>query len=218
MNPDHLLTFWFADAVTDAQAAEKRYAFWFEAGPHIDAQLRDRFSGVYAQARSGGLQAWQTAARSCLALVIALDQLPRNLFRGTPAAFGTDLQAQQICQYGLEKMYLTQLTPVEQAFFLMPLQHAEDITLQEASVRHCKTLLAQAPSEWHAFLSSWLDFAHKHLTIMQRFGRFPHRNAILGRRSTPDEQAFLDSGSGSFGQAPATEAGGQSRSGSTDTT
>ena len=217
MNPDQLLTFWFADTA-DAQAADKRYTFWFEASPDIDAQIRDQFSGLYAQARGGGLDAWQTAARSCLALVIALDQLPRNLFRGTPAAFNTDLQAQQVCQHGLEKNHLAQLTLVEQAFFLMPLQHAEDIALQEESVRRCETLLDQAPSDWHAFLSSWLGFARKHLTIIQRFGRFPHRNVILGRRSTPDEQAFLDSGSGSFGQDPAAGPDRRGRPGPPDPT
>ena len=203
MSPDQLLTLWFADTVADAQAADKRYAFWFEANPDTDALIRERCAGLYAQARDGGLDAWQTTARSCLALIIALDQLPRNLFRGTPAAFGTDPQAQRLCQYGLDNTYLAQLAPAEQAFFLMPLQHAEDLALQHESVRHCETLLAQAPPDWRAFLESWLGFAQKHLSIIQRFGRFPHRNVVLGRRSTPDEQAFLDSGSGSFGQAPA---------------
>ncbi len=203
MSPDQLLTLWFADTVVDAQAADKRYAFWFEASPDIDALIRDRCAGLYVQARDGGLDAWQTTARSCLALIIALDQLPRNLFRGTPAAFGTDLQAQRICQHGLDNTYLAQLAPAEQAFFLMPLQHAEDLALQHESVRRCEALLAQAPPDWQAFFTSWLGFAQKHLSIIQRFGRFPHRNVILGRRSTPDERAFLDSGSGSFGQAPA---------------
>ncbi len=203
MSPDQLLTLWFADTVVDAQAADKRYAFWFEASPDIDALIRDQCAGLYAQARDGGLDAWQTTARSCLALIIALDQLPRNLFRGTPAAFGTDLQAQRLCQHGLDNTYLAQLAPAEQAFFLMPLQHAEDLALQHESVRRCEALLAQAPPDWQAFFTSWLGFAQKHLSIIQRFGRFPHRNVILGRRSTPDEQAFLDSGSGSFGQAPA---------------
>ncbi len=101
-----------------------------------------------------GWTGWQTAARPCLALVIALDQLPRNLFRGTPAAFGTDPQARRIYQHGLEKNYLAQFTPPEQAFFLMPLQHAEDIALQEESVRRCQALLAQAPSDWRTVLSS----------------------------------------------------------------
>lgn len=217
MGPDQLLTFWFADAATDPPAANKRYSFWFEANPDVDDQIRGRFSGLYAQAGSRGLDGWQTAARSCLALVITLDQLPRNLFRGTPAAFGTDPPAQRVCQHGLEKNYLAQFTPAEQAFFLMPLQHAEDIALQEESVRRCQALLAQAPPDWRAFLNSWLGFARKHLTIIQRFGRFPHRNVILGRRSTPDEQAFLDSGSGSFGQAPAGEPDRRPRPVSSDT-
>ncbi len=210
MTPEQILTFWFADAVHDVQAVQKRYKFWFEATPETDQQIRDQFSDVYVQARSGALEAWQAAPRSCLALIIILDQFSRNLFRGTPAAFATDSQAQQNCQQGLRQDHLSELSLIEQLFFLMPLQHAEDIALQEESVRLSDAVLAQAPADWHEFLNSFLGSARKHLSIIQRFGRFPHRNAVLGRESTPEEQAFLDSGSGSFGQAPAAGLGNAS--------
>lgn len=210
MTPEQILTFWFADSADNVQnvhAVKQRYTFWFEANPETDQRIRDQCSDVYSQARAGTLNAWQTAPRSCLALIIALDQFPRNLFRATPAAFATDPQAQQICQHGLCQDYLSELKLVEQLFFLMPLQHAEDISLQEESVRLSEAIITQAPSNWHEFLNSFLGSARKHLSIIQRFGRFPHRNIILGRESTPEEQAFLDSGSGSFGQALAAGSG-----------
>ena len=100
MTPEQILKFWFADAAENVQAGQKRYKFWFEATPETDQQIHDQFSDVYSQARTGALETWQTAPRSCLALIIALDQFPRNLFRGTPEAFATDRQAQQMCQDG----------------------------------------------------------------------------------------------------------------------
>ena len=203
MIPEQILTFWFANAGDNVQVIKQRYKFWFEATPETDQQIHDQFLDVYSQARSGALTPWQTAPHSCLALIIALDQFPRNLFRGTPEAFSTDEQAQQICQYGLRQHYLSELNCIEQLFFLMPLQHAEDVALQEESLRLSEAALVQAPPDWHEFLNSSLGSTRKHLELIQRFGRFPHRNIVLGRQSTPEEQAYLDSGSGSFGQAPA---------------
>ena len=206
MIPEQILTFWFADAANNVQAVQQRYKFWFEATPETDQQIHDQFSDVYSQARSGALETWQTAPHSCLALIITLDQFPRNLFRGTPEAFATDPQAQQMCQHGLRQNYLSELSCAEQLFFLMPLQHAEDLALQEESLRLSEAALAQAPPDWHDFLNSFLGSTRKHLELIRRFGRFPHRNIVLGRQPTPEEQAYLDSDSGSFGQAPATGA------------
>lgn len=203
LNAEHILSFWFADVATASSRAQERYDFWFKATPEIDTQIRERFSDLYRQAQAGELQSWEEAPRSCLALIIVLDQFPRNLYRATPSAFTTDSQAQTIAQRGLTQSYLSELHCIEQAFFLMPLQHAEHVSLQEESVRQSREMLRQAPAEWHVLLDSFHGSAEKHLSIIQRFGRFPHRNAILGRKSTPEEQAFLDSGSGSFGQAPA---------------
>lgn len=199
---EHILSFWFANATIDPSRARERYDFWFKASPEIDATIRERFTDLYTRARAGNLQSWQASPRSCLALIIVLDQFPRNLYRATPAAFATDPQAQTIVQHGLAQSYQSALDWIEQAFFLMPLQHAEQLSLQEESVRRCQELLSQAPAEWQAIVDSFQRSAEKHLSIIQQFGRFPHRNSILGRASTPEERAFLDAGSGSFGQAP----------------
>ncbi len=202
MDPEQLLQFWFADAASDAGKAEERYLFWFQATPETDAVIRVRFSDLVRQAQAGGLAPWESRPRGWLALIIVLDQLPRNLYRGTAAAFAADPLAQHAARRGFEHSFHASLSVLEQLFCLMPFQHAEDLALQEESVRRGAAVLATAPAEWTALIEDFQGSARKHLSIIQRFGRFPHRNVLLGRMSTPEEQAFLDSGSGSFGQAP----------------
>ncbi len=205
MDPEQILQFWFAASAADAAQAKKRYAFWFKATPEIDAAIRTRFVDLVAQAQAGGLESWETAPRSWLALIILLDQFPRNLYRGTAAAFAGDPLAQHVAQRGFGQ-YLPSTCPsnlsvIEQAFCLMPLQHAEQLSLQEEALRRGEELLALAATEWQEQLEEFQGSARKHFALIQRFGRFPHRNVILGRESTLEEQEFLDSGSGSFGQA-----------------
>ena len=202
MDPEQLLQFWFADAAADVRKAEARYPFWFQATPETDAVIRTRFSDLVRQARSGGLASWESHPRGWLALIIALDQLPRNLYRGTAAAFAADPLAQHVTRRGFERSLYASLSVLEQLFCVMPFQHAEDLDLQEEAVRRGEAVLATAPAEWTALIEDFQGSARKHLSIIRRFGRFPHRNVLLGRTSTPEEQAFLDSGSGSFGQAP----------------
>ena len=205
MGPEPLLQFWFADAASAAHKATERYAFWFQAIPETDAAIRTRFSDLVMHAQACGLASWESQPRGWLALIIALDQLPRNLYRGTAAAFATDPLAQQVARRGFERSFHSSLSIVEHLFCMMPFQHAEDGALQEEAVRRGEVLRATAPPEWTAFIEEFQGSARKHLAIIQRFGRFPHRNVLLGRTSTPEEQAFLDSGSGSFGQAPQKE-------------
>lgn len=202
MDPEQLLQFWFADAASNARKAEERYLFWFQATPETDAAIYTRFSDLVRQAQSGGLASWESHSRGWLALIIALDQLPRNLHRGTATAFAADPLAQHVARRGFERSFYSSLSVPEQLFCLMPFQHAEDLALQEEAVRRGDALLATASSEWTALIEDFQGSARKHLSIIQRFVRFPHRNVLLGRTSTPEEQAFLDSGSGSFGQAP----------------
>lgn len=202
MDPEQILQFWFADSTADADKAKERYAFWFKATPEIDIAIQTQFADLVSQAQAGGLESWQAAPRSWLALIILLDQFPRNLYRGTAAAFASDSLAQHVAQQGYRLSFPSNLSVIEHTFCLMPLQHAEDLSLQEEAVRRGKELLAQAAPEWQGQLEEFQGSGRKHLAIIQRFGRFPHRNVILGRESTPEEQEFLDSGSGSFGQAP----------------
>ncbi len=207
MNPEKVIEFWFADSTTDPLKARERFAFWFQPSPQTDAAIRERFSDLVCQAQAEALGSWETEPRCCLALIITLDQFPRNLHRGKPQAFAADPLALEVVRRGLSQSYLSALSPIEQAFFLMPLQHAEHLSVQEESVRWFESLVSQVPAEWREALGAYLGSARKHYSIIERFGRFPHRNPILGRESTAAEQEFLASGSGSFGQLPVPDQG-----------
>lgn len=126
--------------------------------------------------------------------VPVLDQLPRNLERGTPEAFACDAQALDAARRAIARGHDAELHPVERAFLLLPFEHAEDRDAQEESVRRFEALVREAPPEWRDVLAPFVDYAREHRDVIARFGRFPHRNAILGRASTGAERAFLSSG------------------------
>ncbi|MDZ7712345.1 MAG: DUF924 family protein [Rhodovibrio sp.] len=177
-NLSALLDFWF-----DPESRP----YWFDSTPDFDAQLRDRFLGLYEDAAGGGLTGWRADGRGCLGLVLLLDQLPRNVFRGTPQAFETDSQARAVTRYALDMAFDQQLDEAQRLFLYLPLEHSEELDDQDRSV----ALIRQLESE-----PGWRDYARKHRDVIARFGRFPHRNAILGRASTPEERAFLEDGPG----------------------
>ena len=173
-----LLDFWFDPA---------SQPYWFDSTPEFDAQLRARFLDLYEHAAGGGLTGWRADGRGCLGLVLLLDQLPRNVFRDTAQAFATDAQARAVTRYALEMAFDQQLDEAQRLFLYLPLEHSEEIADQDRSVE----LIGQLTSQ-----PMWLDYAEKHRAVIARFGRFPHRNAVLGRESTPEERAFLDDGPG----------------------
>jgi uncharacterized protein (DUF924 family) len=196
--PEAILAFWFADAPWDVAAAEARQGFWFDASAETDAQIRDRFGAAMDAAARGELDAWLEAPRSALALVILLDQFPRNVWRGTPRAFATDAQALDCARRAIAAGQLDPLTPVEQSFLLLPFEHAESLAAQRECVALFDRIVAQAPLEWVPLLEGYAGYARRHHAVIERFGRFPHRNAILGRESTPDEVAYLAGGGETF--------------------
>ena len=206
MDPETILEFWFADAAADPKKAAARNPFWYEGTPETDATIRDRFSDVVERARAGGLTDWEMQPRSWLALLVVLDQFPRNIYRGTAAAFACDPLAQREARRGWDAGRHESLHVIETVFCIMPFQHAEDLGLQHEALRRGAVLLTTAPAEWKAVVEQFQGFARKHVHLIERFGRFPHRNALLGRHSTPEEQAYLDAGTGFFGQAPKHEA------------
>ena len=208
MDPETILEFWFADAAADPKKAAARNSFWYDCTPETDATIRDRFSDVVERAGAGGLTDWEVQPRSWLALIVVLDQFPRNIYRGTAAAFACDALAQGVARRGWDSGRHESLKVIEAVFSLMPFQHAEDLGLQYEALRRGDVLLAAAPAEWKVVVEQFQGFARKHVYLIERFGRFPHRNALLGRHSTPEEQAYLDAGTGFFGQAPKHEASG----------
>jgi len=158
---------------------------WFRKDAAFDAAIRARFAPVIERALAGGATEWDADLRGALARIVVLDQFTRNAFRDTPRAFAGDALAQQAALAMTESGRDRLLQPVERWFAYMPLEHAEDLTLQERSVGLFSALAKDAE------LGDILDYAERHRDIIARFGRFPHRNAILGRASTPDELEFL---------------------------
>jgi uncharacterized protein (DUF924 family) len=171
----------------------------------VDAEVRARFADLPEAAARGALDAWAETPRAALARVIALDQLPRNLHRGRPEAFALDAAALAAVRDARARGFEARLAPLEAAFLLVPYEHAEDLAAQEEGVRGFEALLARTPPPWRGPVESFLDFARAHRDVVARFGRFPHRNAILGRASTPAERDFLAAGGATYGQAPAAE-------------
>ena len=201
-----LLDFWFGPRPYSAAGLQQRMRFWFGGDePHeiLDARDRDidrRFGTWIARAQGGEFDAWADSPRRRLALILLLDQLPRNVHRGTAAAFGGDAQAERLALEGLEQAADAALDPVERIFFYMPLQHAESRHVQDISVTSFRRLRDEAPAALASLFESTLDYAILHREIVERFGRFPHRNEALGRDSNTEESDWLREQGLSFGQ------------------
>lgn len=196
---EEILDFWFSSDGEEDGSSSRR-SIWFASDPKIDALIATRFRHLVAQAAAGELQSWQGEARGRLALVILLDQFPRNLFRGTPQAFTTDDAALAICERSIDDGLLLSLTPLEQSFLLMPLQHAESRSVQQRSVFEFDKLAQRTNAAERARIDDFARYAHMHKEIIDCFGRFPHRNAILGRADTEAEKVYLAGDAPRFGQ------------------
>ncbi len=175
-----------------------RESTWFAPDPDNDRRLKETFGGDLKHAREGALDAWTAHPETCLALVILLDQLSRSIHRGSADAFASDAKAQATVLVSIARKVDQKLTPRQRAFFYMPLMHAEDRAVQDRAVELFADLVDEAPPEDRARLESFHEYAVRHREIIQRFGRFPHRNALLGRASTPEERAFLEQPGSSF--------------------
>lgn len=197
--PAPILDFWLGDGLARGWPTQDLSKRWFRGGAALDREINDRFGPAVRLAVQGGLQGWETPVHSRLALILLLDQFTRNVFRGKGQAFDGDARAQQLTQQTLAHDEDLQLPWVGRVFIYMPLMHAEDAALQEKSVACFSQLVADAPAALKPKLQGNLDFAHQHQDLMTRFGRFPYRNAALGRLSTPEENDFLRNGP-RFGQ------------------
>ena len=184
---DDVLAFWFG---TDPEVSEATMRRWFMRDDAFDAQVRDKFAELHQQAAAGKLHDWFGTARGELALVIVLDQFSRNLYRDDPRAFVQDGRALAIARELWFSGRAQALTPIQRMFVLLPFQHSEDLAIQREGVAEYEKLAAEPGTP--QMVRSALDFAKRHLDIIERFGRFPHRNAVLGRESTPEERAFLE--------------------------
>ena len=198
--PDDVLSFWFEDATHTPEALQRRGTVWFRADPAFDGECAETFAGLLEDAARGALRDWARTPRGRLALVVLLDQMPRNIHRGSPAAFMHDGQAAAHCVAGIEAGQDRALHPVERVFLYMPLQHAEDLDLQCRSVEQFESLASEVDAAWRDQFVENVRYAREHHDIVERFGRFPHRNRILGRESTEEELRYLADGAPTFGQ------------------
>ena len=177
--PGDVIDFWFSQRVKP---------LWFKKSSEFDREVKQRFLDAYQLAKTGSLNDWRSEPHGALALIILLDQFPRNMFRGTSQAFATDGQAVELTKYAVANNYQQDLSTEQQAFLYMPLMHSEN----QADQARCVELFTKLGKEDN------LKFAIKHQKIVARFGRFPHRNQILGRESTPEEREFLTQPGSSF--------------------
>ena len=196
--PDDVLEFWFPPDSTRANA------MWWGKDPRLDAEIRERFGPTLAAAKAGELDGWTATARGRAALIIVLDQLSRNIFRGDPRTYEADAQACALTLAGVRLGQDRELDPMQRLFFYMPLEHSEELEHQETCVELMKGLAADVaaeagvdPARSDRFVG-FIDYAVRHRDIVARFGRFPHRNALLGRESTAEEIEFLKQPGSSF--------------------
>ena len=176
---DEVLRFWFEELTSDD---------WFGGGDAVDEQIRGRFRDLHEALRSHVPESWRTSARGMLAAVIALDQFPRNMYRGDPRAFAADRAALELAQEAIERKFDREMSDDGRKFLYLPFEHSEDPAVQARSVE----LFATVDDD------ESLGYAVRHKEIVDRFGRFPHRNGVLGRESTPEEIEFLKEPDSSF--------------------
>ena len=193
-----VLDYWFGSLDSPEIYPSDRLALWFGKNPRTDEEIRIKFEPLIIAAERHELDEWKETPRGLLALIILLDQFTRNVYRDTPQAFAFDPIAQQLSLHGISLCQDEALYPVERVFFYLPLEHAENLTLQELSVAKFDEIIEQSPPSVKPNVEQAAEYAYRHHEIIARFGRFPHRNKILGRPSTPEEEAFLEQPGSSF--------------------
>ncbi len=195
---DTILEYWFGDSDDDAVVAQRQGKLWWSKSEATDSDIRARFEPEVIAAGAGELDHWRSSARGWLALIILCDQFPRNIYRGTPRAFAFDPVARTLCLDGLERGLDLQLRPIQRLFCYLPLEHSENPGHQDRAVALLQQLAAGVPEKQRDTFGRFADFAVRHQVVIARFGRFPHRNEILGRTSSAEETEFLQQPGSSF--------------------
>jgi uncharacterized protein (DUF924 family) len=193
-----VLSFWFGEIDARGLAPPEIEERWFHADPAFDAAVRERFLGLHAELCDGAAAAWRGSTRGRLALVVVLDQLSRNLFRGTPQMFACDPLALEIAKQALDAGDDRAVSFCERGFFYLPFEHSEKLADQERGVALFEAFREEVDPPLRERVVSLLGFAERHRDIVRRFGRFPHRNAVLERTSTAAELEFLKQPGSSF--------------------
>lgn len=198
MNAQQIIDYWFGSDPDDAVAAREKGDMWWRSSAAIDDDIRTRYAVLVESAGRGELDEWASTPRGLLALILLMDQFPRNIYRNTPRAFTFDPAARALCRDGIAQGTDLRLRPIERVFYYLPLEHSESMPDQDDSVRLFSELARDAAPEHRELFANYLRYAERHREIIARFGRFPHRNRILGRASAEEEIAFLQTPGSSF--------------------
>lgn len=188
---EEILDFWFGPLAGPHHYPADKAALWFKKSVATDDLIRSRFGALVASAQQGELQEWADEPRARLALILLLDQFSRNIYRDTPGAFAGDAHSVPLVMAALARGEDRGLALIERVFFYLPLEHAESLDLQNHSVAAFEGLVAAADPQFRPYADGFLDYARRHREVIERFGRFPHRNGILGRPSTAEELSYL---------------------------
>jgi uncharacterized protein (DUF924 family) len=197
-----ILSYWFGPEPLATHNLPGRLQLWFgnDDPPYLvferDQALQQRFGAQIEAAAQGDLDHWSSSPHRLLALILLLDTFPRHVYRGRALAYSRDHKALALVLEGMHTGADAALSVIERLFFYMPLQHAESAAVQEESLSACQRLVVDAPPAHRGLFEDCLEFARQHQQIVQRFGRFPHRNAVLSRRSSAEELAYLSAGQG----------------------
>jgi uncharacterized protein (DUF924 family) len=197
---DAILSFWFKEQALSAPQIDRRMEIWFSEDPIFDHEIKKEFADEVAKASEGELDHWAHNPLGRLALIILIDQFRRNINRGTPNAFSQDKLALKLCVQGAMEKKDQGLTPIQKVFFYMPLQHAESRKVQAKSVELYSRLAESVSPTLRETFMTVAQFAELHKDIIDRFGRFPHRNKLLNRENTREEDEYLAGDSPNFGQ------------------
>jgi len=197
---DKILSFWFKEQALSAPQIDRRMDIWFGENPDFDDEIEAEFSDDVARTSKGKLDHWADDPLGRLALIILIDQFRRNIYRNTEKAFSKDKLALKLCVEGAMQKKDKGLTPIQKVFFYMPLQHAESRKVQAKSVDLYNRLAESVSPTYRETFLTVAQFAELHKDIIDQFGRFPHRNALLGRKNTREEDEYLAGDSPDFGQ------------------
>jgi len=197
---DEIHHFWFGGCLDSVEKIKERFALWFSVCEDFDREVTARFDLDVERAAAGEYDSWAGTPRGALALILLLDQFPRNIYRGTPRAFAHDEKALAYCLALSDSGGDLALSFIERVFALMPLQHAEDAEIQRLSVERFARLREDAGAPFQEIADGNHEYALLHKKIIHQFGRFPHRNKILQRESTAEEEEYLRESGESFGQ------------------
>lgn len=188
-----ILEYWFGDLDHVPHYLEHRNTFWFDGGDEVDEEIREKFGTDLLRAVEGKLDTWKESPRGSLALIILLDQFSLNIHREKPQSYVNSRLAIPLAQRMIELGWDRTLTPIERVFVYLPFEHSEDLADQERSLKLFETLVEEAPPTLRDAMETYLDYARRHHGVVQRFGRFPDRNTVFDRASTPEEKRFLES-------------------------